>query len=181
MISGVRKTKTFSIAVSAMLVTVMLILGYVESLIPLGVPGIKLGLSNSVLILGILWFGIPAAFALMVVKVVLSGLLFSGISAMMYAFAGGILSMVVMSVLYKTKGFSTVAIAMAGAVCHNIGQVALAMLILETGKLIYYMAVLIMIGLVTGFVTGTITNLLLKRIPEMEEYGRDRNQTEQQK
>lgn len=153
------------LAVSALLVTVMLMLGYVESLVPTGLPGIKLGLSNSVLILAIVWLGIPAAFALMVVKVLLSGFLFSGVNAMMYAFAGGLLSMVVMSALYKTRAFSLTPIAMAGAVAHNVGQVALAMLILQTAKLVYYMAILMLAGLVTGFVTGTIASILIRRLP----------------
>ena len=105
--------KTRRLTVSALLVTVMLMLGYLENLVPTGVPGIKLGLSNSVLLLAIYWLGIPTALILMVVKVVLSGILFSGVSAMMYAFAGGVLSMVVMSVLYKARGFSPIAIAMS--------------------------------------------------------------------
>ena len=154
--------KTRRLTVSALLVTVMLMLGYLENLVPTGVPGIKLGLSNSVLLLAIYWLGIPTALILMVVKVVLSGILFSGVSAMMYAFAGGVLSMVVMSVLYKARGFSPIAIAMAGAVFHNVGQVGLAMVILETDRLVYYMAILMLAGLVTGFVTRTVPTLQMK-------------------
>ena len=153
------------LALSALLVTVMLILGYVESLVPTGMPGIKLGLSNSVLILAVVWLGIPTAFALMIGKVLLSGFLFSGVNAMLYAFAGGLLSMIVMSVLYKTKAFSLTPVAMAGAVAHNVGQVAMAMLILQTGKLVYYMAVLMFVGLGTGFVTGTVASVLIRRLP----------------
>jgi len=154
------------LALAAMLVAVMLMLGYIESLIPTGIPGVKLGLSNSVLILAICWLGIPWAFALMIVKVLLSGILFSGVNAMMYAFAGGLLSMIVMSVLYRLK-FSLVTTAMAGAVMHNVGQVALAMVMLQTKELIFYMAVLMLVGLVTGFVTGTVATVLNKRIPAL--------------
>ena len=163
--------RSHRIAVSAMLLAVMLVIGYVENLVPTGVPGVKLGLSNSVLILAIYWLGIPNAFALMVMKVVLSGFLFSGVSAMMYAFAGGLLSMIGMSLLYRMKGFSPVTIAMAGAVLHNVGQVGLAMIMLETGRLAYYMGVLMLVGLGTGFVTGTVANLLMKRMPEMLQSG----------
>ena len=144
----------------------MLALGYVESLLPTGVPGIKLGLSNSVLIFAIYTLGVPTAFLLMIGKVLLSGFLFSGVNAMLYAFAGGLLSMLVMSLLYRMKSFHIVTIAMAGAVMHNVGQVALAMLMLETDKLFYYMAVLMLVGLVTGFVTGNAAKILLRRIPE---------------
>lgn len=154
------------LALSALLVTVMLMLGYVESLIPTGVPGVKLGLSNSVLILAICWLGVPWAFALMLVKVLLSAFLFSGVGAMLYALAGGALSMAAMCLLYRAKGFSLVAVAVAGAVAHNVGQVCTAMLILKTDKLVYYMGVLMLVGVVTGLVTGAIAKILVKRIPE---------------
>ena len=155
-----------ALALSALLMAVMLALGYVESLLPTGVPGIKLGLSNSVLIFAIYTLGVSTAFLLMIGKVLLSGFLFSGVNAMLYAFAGGLLSMLVMSLLYRLKTFHIVTIAMAGAVMHNVGQVALAMLMLETDKLFYYMAVLMLVGLVTGFVTGNAARILLRRIPE---------------
>lgn len=159
------RRSTRRLALSALLVAVMLILGYLETFVPTGVPGIKLGLSNSVLLLAVYWLGIPTAFLLMLAKVLLSGLLFSGVNAMLYSLAGGLLSMTVMSVLYELRGFSPVTIAMAGGVFHNVGQVGLAMLILETDKLVYYMAVLMLVGLVTGFITGTVAKLLMKRLP----------------
>ena len=161
-----KRNSTRRLTLSALLVAVMLILGYIETFIPVGgVPGIKIGLSNSVL-LAVYWLGIPTAVLLMAAKVLLSGLLFSGPSAMLYALAGGLLSMIVMSALYKVRGFSPVVIGMAGAVFHNVGQVGLAMIILQTDKLVYYMAVLMLIGLATGFTTGTVAKLLMNRLPE---------------
>ena len=159
-----RGTKRLTLA--ALLVTVMLMLGYVESLIPTGVPGVKLGLSNSVLILAIVWLGIPRAVGLMLVKVLLSAFLFSGVGAMLYALAGGVLSMLAMCALYRMGGFSLVTVAIAGAVLHNVGQVAMAMVMLGTEKLVYYMGVLMLVGIVTGFVTGNVARALVKRIPE---------------
>ena len=154
------------LALSALLTAVMLVLGYVESLIPTGIPGIKLGLSNSVLLFAIYTLGIPNALLLMVVKVLLSGFLFSGVNAMLYAFAGGLLSMLAMVVLYKLQGFHILTIAMVGAVMHNVGQVVLAMQMLQTERLIYYMAILMLVGLVTGYITGTVARILLRRIPK---------------
>lgn len=159
-----RGTKRLTLA--ALLVTVMLMLGYVESLIPTGVPGVKLGLSNSVLILAIVWLGIPLAVGLMLVKVLLSAFLFSGVGAMLYALAGGVLSLAAMCLLYRAGGFSLVTVAIAGAVLHNVGQVAMAMVMLGTEKLVYYMGVLMLVGIVTGFVTGNVARALVKRIPE---------------
>lgn len=157
--------KTRRLTISALLVAVMLVLGYIESFIPVGaVPGMKLGLSNSVLLLGILWLGIPNTVILMFAKVLLSCFLFAGVSAMMFSLAGGIVSMLIMCILYKLN-FGTVVTGMAGAVGHNIGQVGLAMIMLQTNRLAYYMAVLMLVGLVTGFVTGNAAKLLQKRLP----------------
>ena len=154
------------LALSALLVAVMLMLGYVESLIPTGIPGVKLGLSNSVLILAICWLGIPAAFALMFAKILLSAFLFSGVGAMLYALAGGLLSLTAMCLLCRGGRFGLVATAVAGAVLHNVGQVAAAMLILRTDGLVWYMGVLMLVGLAMGFVTGTVAQILDKRIPK---------------
>ena len=154
------------LAVSALLVAVMLMLGYVESLIPTGIPGVKLGLSNSVLILAICWLGIPAAFALMFAKILLSAFLFSGVGAMLYALAGGLLSLTAMCLLCRGGRFGLVATSVAGAVLHNVGQVAAAMLILRTDGLVWYMGVLMLVGLAMGFVTGTVAQILDKRIPK---------------
>ena len=152
---------------SALLTTIMLIMGYIESMFPIpGIPGIKLGLSNSVLMLALYWMGIPAALMLMVVKVLLSGLLFGGVSGMMYSFAGGALSLVVMSLmLYVFHGFGTLGVGIAGAVFHNVGQVLMAMLMLQTNQLVYYMGVLVLVAIVTGAATGSVANLLMKHSP----------------
>ena len=137
-----------------------------ESLLPVAVsvPGIKLGLSNGVLLFAVYMLDIPTAFALMLLKVLLSGLLFGGVSAMMYAFAGGLLSMAVMTALSRVKGVHPVAVSMAGGVAHNAGQVALAMVILQTPRLLYYMAVLMAAGLLTGALTGVAAAAVMKHM-----------------
>lgn len=143
------------IAQCGLLTAMMLVLGFIESLLPVaaGVPGIKLGLSNGVLLFALYMMDAHTAFVLMVVKVLLSGLLFGGVSAMMYAMAGGICSMLGM-ILLKKLGFHLIVVSMLGAVLHNLGQVLLAMVILETDQLVYYMAILLFVGLACGAVTG---------------------------
>lgn len=157
---------TRRLALAALLVALMMILGYIESLIPTGsIPGIKLGLSNSVLLLSLYWLGVPVSFELMIVKVLLSGFLFGSPTTMMYAFAGGLLSMIVMTLLiYVARGVSPIGAGIAGGVMHNVGQVGLAMIILETDKLVYYMAILMVVGAVTGAATGTAAKLMMKHL-----------------
>lgn len=163
------REQTQRIALSGLLVALMLVLGFVESLIPVaaGIPGIKLGLSNGVLIFAVYMLGIPTAFVLMALKVVLSGLMFGGVSAMMYAMAGGVLSMIAMALLSRVKGIHPVVVSMVGGVMHNVGQVGLAMIMLNTPKLLYYMAVLMIVGLLCGAVTGVCADTVMKHLKKI--------------
>ncbi|MDO4493232.1 MAG: Gx transporter family protein [Clostridia bacterium] len=153
-----KRIPTAKIALCGLLTAFMLILGYFESLLPpvsSAVPGIKLGLSNSVLLFALYLLDAPTTFLLMVLKVGLSAVMFGRFDAMMFASAGGLLSTVAMIVLKKT-GFSIIAVSMVGAVMHNVGQVLMAMLVTQMPYLVYYMAVLALIGLAMGFVTGIV-------------------------
>ena len=164
--SSSTRERTRRVAYSGLLLATMLVLGYVESLLPAvaGVPGIKLGLSNSVLIFAVYMLNLPTAWTLMVLKVLLSGLLFGGFNTILYAMAGGALSMLFMSILSRVKGIHPVTVSMVGGVMHNIGQVAVAMLLLHTRQLLYYMAVLILVGLACGALTGVVAVSVMKHM-----------------
>ena len=160
---------TRRVAVSGLLIAMMLVLGYVESLIPAvsGVPGIKLGLSNGVLIFAVYMLDLPTAWVLMVLKVMLSGLLFGGFNTIMYALAGGVLSMIAMSLLSRVRGMHPVTVSMAGGVSHNVGQVLVAIAVLGTQQLYYYMAVLVVVGAACGALTGICADSVMKHLKHM--------------
>ena len=166
-----RKRNRFStrnIALCGLLTAMMLVLGFIESLLPVAtaVPGVKLGLSNGVLMFALYMLDAPTAFLLMLLKVVL----FGGVSAMMYAMAGGVASMLVM-ILFKRFNFSMLFVSMLGAVAHNAAQVLLAMIVLRTRQLLYYLAVLTLIALVTGAVTGIAAQATVKHIRKLKKRG----------
>ncbi len=153
------------LTLSGVLLGVMLVLGAVEHALPsFALPGVKLGLSNSVLIFAIYMLDLPTAWILMALKVSLSGFLFGNLSAMMYAFAGGVLSMLAMSLLSRIRKLPLVAVSVAGGVMHNVGQVLIAMLILRTPGLAYYMLPLTGAGVACGALTGVAATLVLKHI-----------------
>ena len=153
------------LTLSGVLLGVMLVLGAVEHALPsFALPGVKLGLSNSVLIFAIYMLDLPTAWILMALKVSLSGFLFGNLSAMMYAFAGGVLSMLAMSLLSRIRKLPLVAVSVAGGVMHNVGQVLMAMLILRTPGLAYYMLPLTGAGVACGALTGVAATLVLKHI-----------------
>lgn len=159
--------RTRLLAISAMFAALALIFSYVEMLIPLPVPvpGIKLGLANLVIIIALYRMGFRYAFTINMVRIVVAGLLFSGVFGMIYSLAGGILSIVVMYLLYRTDKFSIVGVSMAGGVCHNLGQLLTACVLLENTGILSYFSVLLFSGLISGILIGILAYVIEKRLP----------------
>lgn len=84
--------------------------------------------------------------------------------SIIYSLAGGLLSLTAMALLRKKGGFSILGISIAGGVCHNIGQLVTAMIVVETFSVIYYVPVLLIAGLVTGLLIGIAADGMLKRL-----------------
>jgi len=157
--------RTHKLAFSALMVSLMMILSYLEARIPVStIPGIKLGLANCVLLLGLYWLGAGICWPIMLTRVLLSGLLFSGPMSIVYSLAGGCLSLLIMQLLRKMPGFSPVGLGMAGGAAHNLAQVSVAVLVLKTPTLFWQLALLLPVGAVMGAVTGILAAILLKRI-----------------
>ncbi len=164
---GIRKeSAAFKVSVSAVLAALAMIFSYIEAILPFnfGIPGVKLGLSNLVVLVALYSLGAGYAFSINLTRIILSGLLFSGVSAMLYSLSGGMLSFAVMLILSRLDLFSPAGVSMAGGVCHNIGQITVAALITETVKIYLYLPVLLISGTVTGLVLGIAGSMILERM-----------------
>lgn len=146
-----------------------LIFSYVESLIPIhfGIPGVKLGLANLIIVIALYKMSIKEAYILSIVRIVLAGFMFGNLFAILYSLAGGMLSLTIMCILKKTDKFSVFGISIAGGVFHNVGQLIMAAFVLENISIGYYFPVLLISGLVTGFVIGLISNEMMKRLKKL--------------
>lgn len=166
--SYAQRTKT--LALSAILASLAMIFSYIEALFPLPVPvpGIKLGLANLIIIIAIYRLGFKYAFAINCVRIFTAGLLFTGFFGMMYSLAGGILSIVVMYLLYRTGLFSMVGISMAGGVAHNLGQLITACLIMSNIRLMSYFAVLLFSGMISGILIGIVAHIIYQKLPHLK-------------
>ena len=132
-----------------------LIFSYVETLIPInfGIPGVKLGLANLVIVIALYKMKLTEVYLLSVVRVLLSGFIFGNYFSIIYSLAGG---------------FSVMGISVAGGVFHNVGQLIVAMLVVETFSVGYYFSVLLVAGLITGLVIGIVSAEMLKRIKNIQ-------------
>ena len=116
-----RTERTRRLTLSAMFATLALIFTYVEVLIPynLGIPGVKLGLANLVILIALYRMDVRYALMIDLIRILLAGLMFSGLFAMLYSLAGGMISLLVMALLQRTGKFSMIGVSMAGGVSHN--------------------------------------------------------------
>lgn len=143
-----------------------LMFSYIETMIPIqfGVPGIKLGLANIMVVIMLYKSSAREALLLSIVRIMLSGFLFGNLSSILYSIAGGLLSLGIMTLLKKQGGFSVIGVSVAGGVSHNVGQLIVAMLVVETYQVGYYFPVLLVAGVLTGLGIGVASQEVLKRI-----------------
>lgn len=144
-----------------------LIIGYIEFLIPipLGIPGVKPGFANIVIVWALYSLGPWEALMINGMRIFLSGFLFGNFSMILYSLAGAAVSFLCMCLAKKSGLFSMTGVSMIGGVMHNMGQLLVAMAVLETVSLVYYGPVLLAAGVITGLLIGIVTGEVKKRIP----------------
>lgn len=155
-----------------MLTALSLILSYLEMLLPsfIPIPGIKLGLANIALVFALYTLPFSDTLFISLLRVFISSLLFGNVLSLLYSLSGALISLLVMALL-KGIRINTVAVSTVGGVLHNTAQLGVAMLIVKSTALIYYLPFLVLSGAVTGFLIGTVTSSLLKRMDEERERG----------
>ena len=162
------RPSTKKIAMLGLCTAVALVLAYIESILPPvfhAVPGIKIGLPNIIIIFILYRYGLKEAAVVSLVRMVAVSFMFGNLMALIYSFAGGFLSMLVMVLLKKSKLLSVVGVSVAGGVFHNVGQILMAMLFLGTTELGYYLIVLTVTGILSGIFVGLCGAIIVKRIP----------------
>ena len=83
----------------------------------------------------------------------------------LYSLASALVSFLCMYLVKRSGLLPVVGVSIVGGIMHNMGQLALAVLALETGSLIYYAPVLVVAGAVTGTVIGVVSREVLRRVP----------------
>lgn len=147
-----------------------LVLSYLETLLPpiyAAVPGVKIGLPNLVIIFLLYKFSFKQAALVSGVRLLTVALLFGNAMTLLYSAAGAFLSLLVMYILKKTKLFSMVAVSITGAVFHNLGQIIVAILVLKTAEIGFYMPVLAVSGILAGIAVGLLAMIILKKTEKL--------------
>ena len=162
------RTGARRVALRGVLVSAAMVLSWVEAQIPafFAVPGMKLGLTNAVVLTALYLLSSRDAVVINLVRILLVGFTFGSVSAMLYSLAGGLLSGAVMIMLRKTGRFGPVGVSVAGGVSHNVGQILVAMAVLGSHYVLYYLPFLWLSGLAAGTLIGILCGFLLRRLPD---------------
>ena len=158
--------KTRKIATLALAIALAMILSFVESQIPafVAIPGVKGGLANIAVVFVLYKLGWKEAVLISLVRVFMVSVLFGTAVSLFYSVAGAVLSLTGMVLLKRTGLFSTVAVSVTGGVLHNVGQILMACLLLETNVIVYYLPFLILSGVIAGVVIGVVAAIMVKRV-----------------
>lgn len=158
--------KTNKITFMALSIALAMVLSFVESQIPafVAIPGIKVGLANIAVVFVLYKLGWKEAAVISLVRVAMVSLLFGSFASLFYSLAGAALSLPGMALMKRSGVFSLVSVSVAGGVLHNVGQIAMASLLLATDVIRYYLPFLILSGTVAGIVVGLLAAALIKRV-----------------
>ena len=140
--------------------------GYLDLLIPidaLGIPGVKLGLANLVILASLYWLGLPEAAATSFLRILLFWFVFGNTSAFLYSLCGGLFSLFGMMLIKRIGLFDEIGVSVCGAVLHNVGQILMAQFLIGS-----YFPVLLLTGVVTGAVIGALFLILNRRLGKMD-------------
>ena len=154
------------IAITGILTAGAIIIGIIESFIPsIGIPGVKLGLANIVILITLYELGILEALFVNLARVFIVGLLRGTIFTMGFfmSLAGAIFSLGIMILFYLLiKKFSIIGVSVIGALFHVFAQILVAWLFLSTPYILYYLPVIAISAIVTGVFVGIIANLVIR-------------------
>lgn len=124
------------------------------------IPGVKLGLANIVTLIVLYLYGEKDAFLVLMIRILLVAILYSAMPAPLLSLSGGLLSFAGMALLKRVKNLSVVSVSVAGALLHMIGQIGMAILVLSTPALLYYLPYMMVISVPTGILTGLVAKKL---------------------
>lgn len=163
MVSAIKKR-----LVCALLVTVGLLLGYLESVLFPVIPlyGLKIGFSNLPVLFALYYFNSKCAYAVGITKAVLNGLLFAGGMSILYSATGIVLSVFVMSALKKINNLSVYGVSVAGSALFQVGQIIVACMVLQSYAPLYYLSYLLFGSVICGLICGGVVWIVLRHFKE---------------
>ncbi len=158
-------SKLKRLTIIAMLLAMAIVINYVESFIPVFIPGVRLGLANAIILIMLYEFKWYESLAVDLLRILLVALIRGTFLSPTFfmALSGGMISFLVMLLFSRIKVFSKIGVSVLGSLSHAAGQILIAMVLLESVDLVYYLPFIAVLSVGTGILSGMVTALYLKR------------------
>ena len=149
----------------SMLLAMAIVLNMVETLIPIFIPGVKLGLANIIILIMLYEFKPTEALIVNLLRIIIVGLIRSTLLSptFLMSLTGGIFSYLLMLLFSRGKIFSPIGVSVLGAVGHTVGQIVIANILLDTTAVVYYLPLIALLSVFTGVFSGILARAYLKR------------------
>ncbi|MBP3920659.1 MAG: Gx transporter family protein [Bacilli bacterium] len=153
-----------------MLLSLSIVLSIVESFIPLFngmIPGVKLGLANIIVLMVLYKYKVKDVYFVSILRVIIVGVLRTGLFSINFFFSlsGAFFSATSMIIFKKTK-LSMVGVSIIGSIFHSLGQILMAVFILNNNKMLYYLPWIILFSIPTGIFVGIVSKKLLVELED---------------
>jgi len=161
-----QKTKLKKTIFIAIMISMSIVLSIVESMISTTlfiIPGVKIGLANIITLIVLYIYGEKEAFIVVVIRILLVAII-SPVSTLLsfsLSISGGLFAIITMILVKKIKSLSIMSTSVMGSLMHMVGQILMAMFVLETPTLIYYLPYMMILSVPTGIFTGIIGKKLV--------------------
>ena len=160
--------KTKSLALVSVLLAAALALSYMERFFPLQLilplPGVKIGLANIVSLVALYLIGAKYAFSILIVRCILTSFFAGSVTSFLFSMTGGVFAMLIMLLSMPLPFLSVYGVSILGAAAHNIGQIAAAMILMNSVYIGAYLPYLLIISLFTGFLTGLLSSGVIRAL-----------------
>ncbi len=154
------------IVLIAVLTSLSIVLSIVESFIPLGVPGVKIGLANTIILMAFYLYSWKEALFIDLIRKFVVGLTYSGILsvAFLLSLSGGILSYIAMLIMFRIYKRDIMVVSVTGSIFHSIGQIITASILIKSVETLYYLPIMLALSVPMGIITSLISKLALRSL-----------------
>ncbi|MEG0408656.1 MAG: Gx transporter family protein [Bacilli bacterium] len=160
----------------SLLLALSVVLNIIETCIPLFngyIPGLKLGLANIVILFILYCYSFKDAMYVSILRVILVGITRTGLFSVSFFFSlgGAILSLISMYIIKRFSSLSLIGVSIVGSIFHSIGQIIVAIVLIKSTNMIFYLPWLLLFSIPTGIITGKISKEMIKNFKELASVG----------
>ena len=152
---------TKKVSVIGLFTAMALLLSCIENMLPFrtGIPGIKLGIANLIIVIAFYFLPFGEVLSISLIRVFFLSV---------FSLTGAIASFLAMYISYRRNSFSPAGISIIGGVTHNLAQLLISALLLNTPAFLWYSPVLFLSGTVTGLINGLIATKIIHTVKGMK-------------